>query len=418
MKKLNIGKIGFIAALVGTCAVGLASCNTKTSTSLRTKLDAITGITYNFEAGTFSFTAVDHATYYRVYFYDITSPDNSPDYFQSEKKTVVETYPDGQTGTSEQTVYLTDADGNYLRKTDEEILAMTPTYSKRYNAIYTDNDGNKHNYAVGDTVTFDLPNSNIGGGKYLVGVRSGGTIALYTMSDFFVNEQQLVLHYVDPEIETNQDNFTCNFNQYGTKLSTNMFGQSATLDTDTIVLNGDTVEGGEENTVYGMMMEISNASTYYNAGPETTLNYYITDSNGDKVTFGYNNIRMNRNDSNSFCGWTNVASSGTANVQAGTASTNRYIYGHSGPTMEYQITGWIWVYGLTVGQSYTLNIQAEGDNGKTAYSSDLAKVAFTYGYSSLSASSSSGGGGGDFTPPSNEGQGDQQAPQDTSNTSV
>lgn len=414
MKTKDIAKIGILAALVGTCAIGLASCNSKTSTSLRTKLDPISDIAYDFEAGTFSFTAVNHASYYRVYFYDITSPDNSPDYFVSETKTVIETYPDGNTGTSVQTVYVTDENGNYVRKSDEEILALTPTYSKRYNAIYTDESGNKQSYTEGQTVTLDLPNSNIGGGQYLIGVRSGGSIALYTMSDFYVEEEKLILHYVDPEIETNQENFTCNFNQYGATFSEGRFGTSASLDTSKVVLDGDTVESGEEGKVYGMMMEITNASTYYNAGPETTLNYYITDSTGAKVNFGYNNIRMNRNDGNSFCGWTDVESSDGANVQTGTASTNRYVYSHSGPTMMYQISGWVWVYGLTLGETYTLNIQAEGDNGVSAYSSEVTKTEFTYAYSELSASTSTseggmpGGPGGDQQMPG----GDQQGPTD------
>lgn len=197
------------------------------SDSLRSQLEVPYNLTYDFEAGTFSFTAVENAAYYRVYFYNVTEPSEdlgNTGYFQSETKEVEQENPDGTTSTVTETEYLTDENGDYLLQPLETILSLTPTYSKRFNAQYTDENGDRQTYEAGDTVTFELPNSNIGGGEYIVGIRAGGPIALYTMSDYLVDEEPttLILHNVDPEISTStaMDGFSTTFSQYGTTETT------------------------------------------------------------------------------------------------------------------------------------------------------------------------------------------------------
>lgn len=347
------------------------------SDSLRSQLEVPYNLTYDFEAGTFSFTAVENAAYYRVYFYNVTEPSEdlgNTGYFQSETKEVEQENPDGTTSTVTETEYLTDENGDYLLQPLETILSLTPTYSKRFNAQYTDENGDRQTYEAGDTVTFELPNSNIGGGEYIVGIRAGGPIALYTMSDYLVDEEPttLILHNVDPEISTGtaMDGFSTTFSQYGTTETTGgMGGTSNSIDTSNVVLEND-----------GMMFEIDNADTYCSANPDTQLIYYITETEdgteSDAVTFSYENIKMTRNDSNTFCGWIE-AEQGT-DVTEGTASVNNYIYSHSGPTMEYQTTGWFWISGLTEGQTYYLHIYVPGDDGATSYDSEYVTVDFVY----------------------------------------
>ena len=332
MKKLNkIIKITLAAAVAATLTAGIAACGGgEDSDSLRSQLEVPYNLTYDFEAGTFSFTAVENAAYYRVYFYNVTEPSEdlgNTGYFQSETKEVEQENPDGTTSTVTETEYLTDENGDYLLQPLETILSLTPTYSKRFNAQYTDENGDRQTYEAGDTVTFELPNSNIGGGEYIVGIRAGGPIALYTMSDYLVDEEPttLILHNVDPEISTStaMDGFSTTFSQYGTTETTGgMGGTSNSIDTSNVVLEND-----------GMMFEIDNADTYCSANPDTQLIYYITETEdgteSDAVTFSYENIKMTRNDSNTFCGWIE-AEQGT-DVTEGTASVNNYIYSHSGP---------------------------------------------------------------------------------------
>lgn len=414
MKKLNkIFAFTITAALAATLTAGLAACGGGgDSGSLRSQLEVPTNLTYNFEAGTFSFTAVENATYYRVYFYNVTEPSEdlgNTDYFQSITEEVTETYPDGNTGTTTVTTYLTDENGDYLLQPLDTILSLTPTYSKRFNAQYTDENGDRQTYEAGETVTFELPNSNIGGGEYYVGIRAGGPIALYTMSDYLVAEEPttLILHNVDPDVSTSttMSGFSTTFSQYGTKETQGMFGTSNTIDTDNVVLEDE-----------GMMFEINNADTYYNASPNTELRYYITTeedgTEADAVTFSYENIKMTRNDGNTFCGWKEVEQGD--NVKQGTASVNNYIYSHSGPTMEYQTTGWFWISGLTEGQTYYLHIYVPGDDGKSSYDSSYVTVEFVYTVFTDFEDVSTGSG--DFNPPSGGGEfvppegGDMPAP--------
>ena len=140
------------------------------------------------------------------------------------------------------------------------------------------------------------------------------------MSDYLVAEEPttLILHNVDPEVSTSTtlDGFSTTFSQYGTTETIDgMGGTSNELDTSNVVLEDD-----------GMMFEINNADTYYNASPDTELRYYITtEEDGteeDAVTFSYENIKMTRNDGNSFCGWIEVGEGN--DVTEGTASVNNY----------------------------------------------------------------------------------------------
>lgn len=217
------------------------------------------------------------------------------------------------------------------------------------------------------------------------------------MSDYLVAEEPttLILHNVDPEVSTSTtlDGFSTTFSQYGTTETIGgMGGTSNELDTSNVVLEDD-----------GMMFEINNADTYYNASPDTELRYYITtEEDGteeDAVTFSYENIKMTRNDGNSFCGWIEVGEGN--DVTEGTASVNNYIYSHSGPTMEYQTTGWFWISGLTEGQTYYLHIYVPGDDGVSSYDSSYVTVEFVYNVFTDFEEVSSGGdqGGGEFVPP-------------------
>lgn len=384
----NTRKLTFSLLMLGATAI-LAGCSSSggTSKSLRTQLEAPSDLTFNWEAGTFSFKAVEHATYYRAYFYNIGSPDDdigNTEYFKSHTEEETETYPDGQSSTKTVTVYDTDDNGNYILKDQEEILAMSPTFSKRFAANYIDANGDRQNYQAGETVTFTLPNESVGGGTYYIGVKSGGPISLYSTSEMLLanGKVKAIMHCIDPEMTIDYSN---TFNQYGTKESTTQMGPmtmtSNTQDKDNEVLDGT-----------GMMLEIANADSFYNANPNSSFSYSIKDAEGKAVTFTYTNIKMKRNDSNTFCGWEKVEKK--ENVTTGTASVSHYIYSHSGPTMEYQTSGFFYINGLTTGSKYTLTIKALGDNGETSYDSESVDYEFTAAVTPWTAEYSAGGGGG------------------------
>lgn len=387
MKKSKIVKMMALAVCSVAVAASASACTDKGNTSLRTQLETPTELAFNWEEGTMSFKAVENATYYRVYFYNVTEPSDTignTDYFKSHTETQTETYPDGNTSEKEVTVYDTDENGNYVTYAREEILTMSPTYSKRYAATYMDENDDKHAYNAGETVTFDLPNDSVGGGNYYIAVKAGGPIALYTLSEYVCTPQPVsaIMHNVDPEISLDYSN---TFNQYGTKTSTSSgpFGsmESNTVDTENEVLDGT-----------GMMFEISNAETFYNANANIQLTYHIKDSSGNDVPFSFVNVKMKRNDSNTFCGW-EVKDQGSS-VTSGTASVSHYIYSHSGPTMEYQTSGFFYITGLTEGETYTLYITAPGDNGETSYDSGESSFEFEFAVTEWTADSSSGGGSG------------------------
>lgn len=388
MRKNSV--LRFIAGLacVAAMAATLTACGKKKeSTSLRTQLETPTNLEFNWEDGTMSFTAVENATYYRVYFFNITEPNDAlgnTDYFKYTTEEVIETYPDGQTGTSTQIVYEQNDDGSYVTIDRDELFSETPTFSKRYAATYLDANEDKQSYQAGDTVTLTLPNDSIGGGTYYIAVKAGGPIALYTMSDYLTTDEPVVakMHNVDPEISLDYSN---TFNQYGTTTKTQQMGnmtmESSSVDTTNEVLDGN-----------GMMFEISNAETLYNSDANIQLSYRITDSTGAEVPFSYTNVRMKRNDSNTFCGWELVDSGSDATE--GTASVSHYIYSHSGPTMEYQTSGFFYINGLTVGETYTLYITAPGDGGATSYDSGETSFEFTYIVTEWTASSDSSSSAG------------------------
>lgn len=390
MKRIHQLTVSLLALLGGA---GLTGCTSqKAESSLRSKLETPTGLEFEWDDGTFSFTGVANATYYRVYFYNVGEPDDTignTDYFKSHTEEKTETYPDGNTSTSTVTVYDTDDNGNYVLKDQEEILAMSPTFSKRYSASYTDANGDKVSYKAGEKVTFTLPNDSVGGGTYYIGVKAGGPISLYSMSDFLLAEGKVnaIMHYIDPEMSLSYSNTFDGYEGVETT-STNPFGGSSTSTTKGTnqVLDGT-----------GMMFEISNADSFYSANPNASFTYTITDSTGAEVSFKYANIKMNRNDSNTFCGWTVVEQPETAGT-SGTASVSHYIFGHSGPTMEYQTSGFFYINGLTEGENYTLHIKAVGDDGKTSYDSNIVDYEFTAEVTewTVTGGGDQGGGGGGF----------------------
>jgi len=392
----------FVLASLVSIAM-LSSCgSSEVKTSLRTKLEAPTDLTFNLEAGTFSFKTVANATYYRVYFCDLTAPtdeyatDTPNDYYKThmEVREVPGAFPGAEATSQEVYVYDTDESGNKVLKTDEEILSYSPAYSKRYSATYIDANDERKNYEAGETATFELPNDSIGGGSYLIGIKSGGPIALYSNSDFLAQHATLILHNVDPDITTGDYSFT--FNQYGTKTTTQQMGpstmESHTVDTENEVLSGN-----------GMVFEILNADSYYSANPDTSLTYSIVDSTGAEVSFDYTDVRMYRNDSNAFCGWDKIKSE--TGVKQGSAGVSNFIYAHQGPTMKYASAGYFYIEGLTEGTQYTLKIKANGDGGTSSYDSNEVDYQFTFSKTAWTASSSSGGGGGGGFPGGGQGGG-------------
>lgn len=392
----------FVLAALLSVAMLSACGGSSETTSLRTKLDAPTDLTFDLEAGTFSFKAVANATYYRVYFHDLTAPtdeyatDSPNEYYVThlETREVPGAFPGAEATEQEVYVYDTDESGNKILKSDEEILSCTPAYSKRYSATYLDADENKQYYEAGETTTFELPNDSIGGGTYLIGVKSGGPIALYSNSDFLAQHATLVLHNVDPEITSND--FSFDFNQYGTTTTTTNMGgmsmESHSVDTTNEVLNGE-----------GMMFEISNADSYYSANPDTTLSYTIADASGASVSFDYTDVRMYRNDSNTFCGWDLIKTED--GVTTGSAGVSNFVYAHQGPTMKYASGGYFYVEGLTEGTEYTLKIKANGDGGTSSYDSSEVEYNFTFAKTAWTASSNQGGGEGGGFPGGGEGGG-------------
>lgn len=400
MKKSKL--ILTIASVVtaGTCAVTMAACGKDDAPkSLRSQLTTPTNFSTNYQEGTLSFKAVENATYYRVYFYYIGEPDEdlgNTDYFASHTETVIETYPDGNTSEKEQIVYDKDENGNYVLKDKDTILSLTPTYSKRYNATYTDANGDKHSYNAGETVSIVLPNESIRGGKYYVGVRAGGPIALYTLSEYLVETCEVVLHNVTPEISTD---YSTGFYQYGSKETTNTTPMgtslSYTVDKDVTVLDGT-----------GQLFEIANANSLYSANPNMELTYTVTDESGTEVSFTYTSLKMQRNDANKFCGWSNVEK--VENVTTGKANISYYVYSHSGPTMFYTATSFFYVSGLEEGKTYTLHVTAPGDDGLTSYDSEVGTFTFVFTHIQESDPDNQGmneggsggggfpGGGGDF----------------------
>ncbi|MCD8307155.1 MAG: hypothetical protein LUD51_02870 [Clostridia bacterium] len=425
-----------ICAALSVCALSMAAfaaCGgSSSSTSLRTQLDAVdpTTVSFDFDKGTFSFTAVENATYYRVYFYNVEEPNedlDNYDYFvyttddgsdssdeteASAKTGTLVAYADETDGAEEQEEqtqegdaqeggnteypdaggdaggdftppdaggapdmgggdfgggssvtynFEKDADGNYVLQDYDTILSQSATYSKRYNAYYYDEETDtKTYYEAGDTVTFTLPNDSISGGRYIIGIKSGGTLALYTLSDWCVVDTNLKLQYVTPEINSGE------------------WSWSWKVSSDTTYYQAD---GSTAATDYpdgnGMMFELVNADTMYAADPSMELTFYITDSNGNKVDFSYYDLNMTRADSNSLSYWT-IANSGTS-VQEGMMTLGYSVYSHSGPTMFYAAYGYAYVLGLTVDSSYTFHIQAIAPStSTTAVSSAEATFDFTY----------------------------------------
>ncbi len=435
-----------ICAAVSACALSLAAfaaCGGSSSTSLRTQLDSVdeSTVSFDFDAGTFSFTAVENATYYRVYFYNVEEPsedldnydyfvyttdedsddtasasaattvrseialartgeeDNNDDESGSGTETdgtdndtddttgddnsgdgseeggeqggddVFVPGPDmggdapafGDAGSSVTYNFEKDADGNYVLQDTDTILSQSATYSKRYNAYYYDEETDtKTYYEAGDTVTFTLPNDSLSGGRYIIGIKSGGPLALYTLSDWCVIDTTLKLKYVTPEINSGDWSWSWSVTDATYK------------DTD-----GNELSEGTPSNGNGMMMELVNAESLYAANSAMELSFYITDSTGNKVSFTYYDLNMTRTDGNALSYWT-IAHSGTS-TQTGTWTIGYSVYSHDGPTMHYASYGYVYITGLTESTEYTIHVQAEAPTGSaTAISSDEGTFTFTF----------------------------------------
>lgn len=380
-KSLVIG----LSCLAAASLTMFAACSSDSDSSIRSQLESVDSesISIDLSEGTVSFTTVANARYYRFAFYYLDSPSddyNNTSYFTTETVTVEN--PDGTTYESED--YATDEDGNYILIDDEEIINSTATYSKRYNAYYYDDDGEKTYYEAGETMTIELPNDSIPGGNYLFTIRSCGQVVLYTMSDPTVVKANLILKIPTPVVTTD---YSVGYTPYGcTEGETNSFGSTSySTDTDTIILDGT-----------GMLLEIENADSLYSALSSMTLEYCILQGtyddtsfdeytfsslkeNSNAVSFDWENLFYYCSDSSSFYGWGINASGESETV--GEANLYNYIYAHQGPTMYYTTTSFLYISGLTEGTAYTMFIYAEGDDGETCYDSTVGYFNFTFAYS-------------------------------------
>ncbi len=388
-----------ICAAVAACSLSLAAfaaCGGDSgSTSLRTQLDTVdeTSVSFNFPNGTFSFKAVENATYYRVYFYNVEEPNSDLDNYDYFKYTIPEAeeeeeeaeeeeadpdappaFDDGSSSGVEYD-FETNDDGTYV--ISDDILTQSPTFSKRYNAYYYDEaTDEKTYYEAGDTMTFDLPNDSISGGRYIIGIRAGGPLALYTLSEFCVVDTTLALKYVTPEVNSGDWSWSWSVGSGASfKDPSKYTEQEASFPmsgTTKVYEDSETKPAGN-----GMMFEIVNADTMYAANPSMEMDYYITDANGDTVNFTYYDLNMVRNDSNSLDYW--LVAGYETNASAGSVTLGYSVYSHSGPTMFYAAYGYFYIEGLTVGTEYTLHISAEApEDSTTAYSSEEGTFTFTY----------------------------------------